>query len=381
MFGPKTPTFGEYVLAICLIGVVGTFYATVGGVRAVVWVDTIQFVIVVGAALMTIGILIHRIPMNLSGILDVLQHARVPDGGHKLAVVSLSTSPAKPYTLWAAIFGNSFLMIAAYGTDQDLAQRFLITKSARRGGISVIASQFISIAVVILFLAIGLLLYIFYDRPDVMGAAHQLAADRKSVYPWFLMHELPTGLAGLSIAGLFAVAQGSLDSAMNALGSSIVADVWIPLRHGSRGNSTNTGHASKAVVAGVGAALCLFAIVCAGVYNRQTTLVDFALGVMTFALSGMLGVFFTALLTRRGSSASVIAALLMGPLSVAALQDYVTALWTPTVFGHAIKFAWPWWMPIGTAASFLVCAAGRGTRSVSAGRSHILRCGRILDQQ
>ncbi len=360
MFGAKTPTFGEYVVAICLIGAVGTFYATVGGVRAVVWVDTIQFAIVVGTAVVTIGILLHRIPLSMTEIVHVLKESQVKDGGgSKLAVLDLSANPAKPFTLWAAIFGNTLLMIAAYGTDQDLAQRFLISKSAARGGVSVIASQFIGMAVVMLFLGIGLLLYLFYDRPDVMGMVHEVAVDRKSVYPWFLMHELPTGLAGLSMAGLFAVAQGSLDSAMNALGSSLVADVWVPLRRRLGYEGAAEGHASKWVVAGVGTLMCGFAIVCAGVYDRQTTLVDFALGVLTFALSGMLGVFLTALLTRRGNSGSVIAALVTGAVVVGAMQEGVMGHWSPLIFGHAVKLAWPWWMPIGTGMSFVVCVLGR----------------------
>jgi SSS family solute:Na+ symporter len=372
MFGPGVPTLGEYVLAIGLIGVVGTFSATGGGVRAVVWVDVIQFCIVVGTAALTIGLLLHRIPLSVGEIIELLRHAEVKNGGSKLTVVDWSRDPSKAFTVWAAVFGNSFLLIAAYGTDQDLAQRFLITKSAARGGISVIASQLIGMAVVSLFLGIGLLLYVFYDRPEVMGAVHQVAADRKSVYPWFLMHELPTGLAGLSMAGLFAVAQGSLDSAMNALGSSVVADVWEPwrkTRNAKRktlnlgeetGDGSAGGHASKWVVAGVGAALCGFAIVCAAVYDRRTTLVDFALGVMTFALSGMLGVFLTALLTRRGNSASVVAALVVGVAAVAGMQDGVMGWWSPLVFGHGVKLAWPWWMPIATGLSFLVCVAPRG---------------------
>ena len=51
------------------------------------------------------------------------------------------------------------------------------------------------------------------------------------MYPWFLIHELPAGLKGLSIVGFFAIAQGSLDSAMNALAASIVSDVYVPLRN------------------------------------------------------------------------------------------------------------------------------------------------------
>ena len=91
-----------------------------------------------------------------------------------------------------------------------------------------IAAQFIGIAVVALFLFIGLLLYIFYQRPDIMGAVHIPSEKGVAIYPHFLVNEMPTGIAGIAIVGFFAIAQGSLDSAMNALAASIVSDIYTP---------------------------------------------------------------------------------------------------------------------------------------------------------
>lgn len=366
--GPYTPTLLQLIVAIVVIAAVGTFYTTMGGVRAVVWVDCIQFAIVIGAAFLTIGILLHRIPLHAGQIVDLLRNAPTDAGGHsKLLLVDTSLNFRKPYTIWAGIFAAVFLHTAAYGVDQDLAQRFLVSKSVLRGGISVIASQLIAIATITLFLGIGMLLYIFYRRPDVMHATHEYPGVQQglSVYPWFLLNELPTVLSGIAIAGFFAVAQGSMDSAMNALASSIVADLYVPLRRrmGHDVRDVATGEASKLTVAMVGAVMCLFAILCAVVYNpKSQTLLDFALGVLTFAFTGMLGVFLTALLTRRGSSGSVIAALIAGVITVVLLQDSILGWWSAKLFGAHWKVAWPWWMPIGTAVSFAVCQLGSTSR-------------------
>lgn len=362
--GPYTPTLTQLIIAIVVITAVGTFYTTMGGVRAVVWVDCIQFAIVIGAAFLTIGILLHRIPLHLGQIIDLLHKAPTDAGGNsKLLLVDTSLNFQKPYTLWAGVFAAVFLHTAAYGVDQDLAQRFLVSKSVVRGGISVIASQLIAIATITLFLGIGMLLYIFYRRPDVMHQAHQYPGLKQglSVYPWFLLNELPTVLSGIAIAGFFAVAQGSMDSAMNALASSIVADLYVPVRRrmGHDVADAASGEASKLTVALVGVVLCLFAILCAIVYNpKSQTLLDFALGVLTFAFTGMLGVFLTALLTNRGSSRSVIAALIAGVITVVLLQDEILGWWSGLLFGAHWKLAWPWWMPIGTAISFGVCQLG-----------------------
>ena len=363
LFGSAAPPLWQMILAIALIGLVGTIYAAAGGVRAVVWVDTIQFVLVIGAALLTIGILLHRLAMPLPEIYRALAHPA--NGPSKLAWLSLSLDTRKEYTLWTALIGNTFLMTAALGVDHDLAQRFLITKSAFRGGVSVIVSQFIGIMVVAMFLFIGLLLYLFYQRPELTHAAGSPADASLAVYPRFLVRELPTGLAGLAIVGFFAIAQGSLDSAMNALAASIVADIYLPLRQRHATASAPNGeppiarHTPKLAVAAVGVGMTLLAILCAAIFDPRAGILSFVLGLMPFAYSGMLAVFLTALFTRRGNTKSVIAALITGAVICALLHDRVLPWWSGMLFGQSAQLAWTWWMPIGTVAAFLVCISGR----------------------
>jgi hypothetical protein len=89
----------------------------------------------------------------------------------------------------------------------------------------------------------------------------------------------------------------------------------------------------------------------------------------------MLGVFVTALFTRRGNVVSVVCALVAGAITIALLQPGVLPVWTGKLFGHPHKLAWTWWMPIGTVVSFLVCVAGGPRRA----REEISdQCGRGL---
>src|SRR5204863_334662 len=99
---------------------------------------------------------------------------------------------------------------------------------------------------------------------------------------------------------------------------------------------------------------------------KNKTLLNFALGVLTFAWTGMLGVFLTALLTRRGNVASVIAALIVGAVTVTMLQDSIMGWWTKLLFQKAYTLAWLWWMTIGTILSFVTCVAGSPKRAVAA---------------
>ena len=133
-------------------------------------------------------------------------------------MINFSANPNDPYTIWAALLGSTFLSVAVFGVDQDFAQRFMISKSAMKGSLSLLYSQILSMCMVAFFLLIGLLLYVFYKRPDIMGAHAPLhAPGNQTAYAAFLLNELPTVVSGVAVAGFFAIAQGSMDSAINAL--------------------------------------------------------------------------------------------------------------------------------------------------------------------
>jgi solute:Na+ symporter, SSS family len=355
MFGTFDPTRWQLIVAIALIGVIGTLYTVAGGIRAVIWTDTAQIIIVFGTLIVSIGLLLHKIPLGVGEIVNVLQQPVLGEGHSKLKLFDFAITGR--FSIWNAIIGSTLLSTAVYGVDHDFAQRMLTAKSAWRGSVSLIVSQVIGLIVVSSFMVVGLLLYIFYKRPDLMGAAApgDTVSSAMQVYPQFLLAHMPAGLAGLAIAGMFAAAQGSLDSAINAMASSLVADLYWPIRK-KLGYPVDTvsRDAPRVAVAIMGAALIGFAIISALRYNpTNRSLLDFALGVMMFAYTGMLAVFLTALLTRRGNTVSVMAALITGVIVVTLLQDEIFGRFT----GRRIPSFW--WMPIGTAVAFVVCVLGK----------------------
>lgn len=371
LFGPIDGAAGIWPVigAIVVFGAVGALYTAMGGVRAVIWTDVVQIIVVVGAAIFSIVLLLNKIPMDFGQILDALRHA---DSGDKLKVIDVQWGWAKSMTLWAAI-AVVFAESAAYGVDHDLAQRLMTTRSAWRASASLIASKLLSIPVILLFLVIGLLLSIFYGPPQLAaGGAPEAVIDSKRVYPQFIVAHLPVGVAGLAMAGLFAAAMSSFDSAVNAMAASILADVIGPLRRRRAGASSQSGagvdattlSTSRWTVAVVAAALMGFAVAAAWMQQAgEQSLVDFALGVMSFAYAGLLGVFLTALLTKRGNVVSVIAALIVGALVVLALQPYVLKPTLQWLAVDAVTIAWPWWMALATPISFGVCCLGASNRT------------------
>ncbi len=347
------------VLSILLIAATATCYTLTGGIRAVIWTDVLQAIIYVGAVSIALVLLWQKMPLGLGELLATL---RETGDEQKLSIIDVRLDVSQPYTIWAVIVGLSLFNLAALGTDQDLTQRLLTCRSARRGSWSVIASHLIGWPVLALFLLLGLLLYVYYQRPDIMQAAGPgyVIDDSRRVFLEFIMHEMPVGLRGLMMAGLFAAAMSSMDSALNAMASTVIADFYRPLRRRlspDQGGETDRRErwVSRWAVAAWAAAMAGVAVGC--IFWQQAsgqTLIDFALGVMVFAYSGLLAVFLTAIFTRRGNSISAIAAMITGVVAVLLMQEFI---WKP--WGRELQLAFAWKMTIATGLSFAVCCAGK----------------------
>jgi SSS family transporter len=332
LFADSTPS--HVMLGIGVLSVVGVAYTLVGGIRAVIWTEVVQTVVLVGAALAAILILWHRIPADPGAIAEALRHPA--SGPSKLEVLDLGLDSSgrpdlwRPYTLLAALLCWPIFNLAAYGADHDLAQRMLTCRTAVQGSRSAIGAILIGFPITLLFMAIGLLLYIFYDRPDLMGPGSPgpRPGEAKDVFLTFIMTQMPPGLAGLMMAGMFAAALSSLSSALNAMAATFVNDVYRRLRPGL--DERRYLVIGRLSMAAWGAILGLFACLCVSWYTAQKgqTLIDFALGVMNFAYAGLAAVFCTAIFTRRGNGTSAIAALIVGFVLVLLMQPPVWSRWS-----------------------------------------------------
>ncbi|MFG0285389.1 MAG: sodium:solute symporter [Phycisphaerales bacterium JB039] len=355
---PLTPT--SLIPAILIVALVATIYTAMGGIRAVIWTDLAQTIILVGAAAVGAIVLLNRIPLEPGAIIDTLAASKVDPGAEgspsKLRLLNLGADLNSNYSLLAILIGLTMFNVAAYGTDQDLTQRMLTCRSARAGGASMILSQLFGLVTTALFMGLGLLLYLYYTRPDVMGAAApEHMDDGRQVFLNFILGELPIGVRGLLMAGLFAAAMSSLDSALNAMSSAFVCDVYRPLRPGE--SDRHYVIVSRLAVAGWAVALAGFACVCT-VWQAASgqTLIDFALGVMVFAYGGLLGVFIAALLGVRRTTEWTIAGLGVGMLAVTHIR-----------FGpERGELAFAWHMVIATTLSTTTVLLGRPRRAIEA---------------
>lgn len=207
------------LVAIGIIGFLATLYCVLGGLSAVIWTDVPQFIIMITGALLMAWTLNGLVPEGAAGI---IHEGHLAD---KLKLFDWSLNPGH-MTALAVALAYFFILIQDYGVDQVTVQRLLAVKSDKGVTKAIIFNAATDFFIIGILLFIGLGLFVYYQQhagqlPD------GLSADR--VLPWFILHELPSGISGLIIAAIFAAAMSSVDSGLNSLTTVILHDVAAPI--------------------------------------------------------------------------------------------------------------------------------------------------------
>jgi len=358
------------VQASLLLLVFGLAFTFIGGLNAIIWSDLVQVVLYVGAALTVLVFLWLKIPASGAEIWQAL--AQTPEGVDKLRLFDFSLDWGAPFSFAAIVTGYALLNAANFGLDQDTTQRLLACRTARDGNRAMFTAVLVTVPVVLIFMAVGSLLYVFYQRPDLMGVAGaggaagvvtRFQGQDITVFMTFILSQMPPGLRGFVCVGVIAAA--AVNSGLISMSSVLVQDFYRPWREAWSARSARSSppevHYVRAGQAGMvvlGLALFGMSVLCF-YWQRYTAapLLPFVLGVMTFAYSGLIGVYVTAVFTRRGSTASVIAALLAGFVTILLQQNYIVdALGLPPAWK---SLAFPWQLCIGSAIATAVCLMGR----------------------
>jgi SSS family solute:Na+ symporter len=149
---------GHLVLSAVVLGACAILYTTWGGIRAVIWTDALQALVMVVAVIASILVLVDQIPLAPGAYAGALREAE--GGADKLVLLDFSLDPGTTFSIWAIVIGFTLFNAAAFGTDQDLAQRLLTSRSAKRAAWSLVSSSVMGIGLVGLFLCVGLLLFL-----------------------------------------------------------------------------------------------------------------------------------------------------------------------------------------------------------------------------
>lgn len=311
-----------YWLSIVVIGLLTVVYTYFGGIKAVVWVDAAQMALYLLGAVATIVAVQYLVPDGWSGVL-----ASGAAAG-KTRVLDFSLDRMVPYTFFAGLVGGGFLSMASHGTDQLIVQRLLTCTDQRASQKALVGSGLVVMVQFLLFLLVGLGLWVFYEgRPFDSSDA---------IFPTFIVEQLPSGLTGLLIAGVFAAAMSSLSSSINSLASATAYDYWAPLV-GARDDDARILRAGK-IFTLLWAALLVGGAILFIPLSQGTSAVEVALGIASLVYGGLLGAFALGVFTTKPGTSAAVVGIAVGIGTVTLFRD---------------QMAWPWYVPVGSTVTFV----------------------------
>ena len=368
-----------YFWGIVFVTVLTTIYTAIGGIKAVVWTDMIQATLMISSVLLAIGLILTHIPGGLStvqeqlgGIPPFFQTGINHPDSFWAAVKSVLE---EPYTLAAALVASTFSTMATHGADQDMVQRMLTARDFTRSRLSLILSGLADIPIAISFLSVGILLWVYYN----VNSSLTVPPAENEIFAHYIVTQMPIGLRGIIVAGIFATMMGSTSAALNALATSFTKDFYLP--YFARDKAPESAiWAARLATSVFGGLMILVATATANsvLHDSKLTILPIALGIIGYTYGALLGVFLVGMLTKtRGNDRTNIVAmlvaialvLLVGRVEIPwldvgeLLQQGKWELtvvnlgsWLPQGFPHV---AFSWWVFIGCVVCFLVSSIFR----------------------
>ena len=281
-------------VAVIAVGAATVAYTVIGGIKAVVWTDAVQFFVYMAGAAVAFVVMNDRIDGGLAAAFEG------DDAADRLRVFALEWDLSANYTLWAGLIGGAVLSIGSHGVDQLIVQRFLCARSQRDAQRALFWSGPIVLGQFAVFLLLGVGLAAFYTQ---LPPAQPFGKPDR-VFANFIVNQLPTGVVGIVLGALFSAAMSTLSSSLSASASAFVNDFVLPLTRRER-DSTFALRASKAATVLFAALQVLVGITGLGL-DPDEPVIGQVLAIQNLNLGMVLGLFLLALSSRRSAKASLV---------------------------------------------------------------------------
>ncbi|MEN8773556.1 MAG: sodium/solute symporter [Akkermansiaceae bacterium] len=301
----------DIFVAIAVIGVLCVIYTVMGGIEAVVWTDAIQALVLIGGALLCFGLVVSQVDGGLGAIGSAMsEQGKGITASWSFGDLSIGKGSTSGFVLFVAFM---LANLPSYTSGQDVVQRYVTTPSEKEAA----KSLWMNIGMVLIgsaiFFGLGTALYVFYQsKPGLMDPA---LPAKDSVLPYFIVQNLPTGVAGLIIAGVFAAAQSTISSSLNSVATAFVTDVYGRLLKPESTDQQKLSVAKRVVVilgvVGIAVSSYLAMIKTDEVFMLFNRFIGFALGPLG-------GLFALGIFSRMPNGLAGLLALVFGVLTVTA---------------------------------------------------------------
>ena len=321
--------------AIVVVGVITIVYTYLGGMKAVIWTDLIQFIIKIAGAVLAFVFVLKLLPGGWNQLLAEGEAAG------KFKMIETAFEPTVAYNLWAGVIGGAVFSMASHGADQLMVQRYLCAKSLGQARLALVLSGFVILVQFLLFLAVGVGMYVLAGAGLFPEAASATSNDQ--VFPLFIVRKMPTGVVGILIAAVLAAAMSTLSSSLNSSANALITDFYRPLRpHHSEKWYVLLSRVMTAVwgMAQMGVAYAAYQM------GSTDSVVNRVLAVAGATFGLVLGLFVLGSMRNPVTSRSALVGLVAGAVAV-------LGVWLPTALGTPV-LAWPWFAPVGAGTTVLV---------------------------
>ena len=303
----------DIYLCIILMGLVTIIYCTMGGVEAVIWGDVVQGCILVGGAIFAALYLWGNTEGGFSGAWQIA----VDNDKLQLFVWSWDY---RRVTFWVAILGGGIANnLISYTSDQTVIQRYMTTKDEKSAGRSILVNGFMSVFISVAFYFIGTGLYTFYKtHPQSLDITMQ---QGDAIFPFFMMSQMPAGVAGLLIAAIFAATMSTISSNINSVSTAFSVDFVQRFRPTIKDSSLLKVARWTCIVSGM-IGLCIALLMATW---DITSLLDYFNTILGLLTSGLGGLFFVAVFMPRVRGYAGLIGFIAGEVTVLMIKTFTEA--------------------------------------------------------
>ncbi|XP_053317281.1 sodium-dependent multivitamin transporter isoform X2 [Spea bombifrons] len=284
---------------VLTMGLVCTLYTTLGGLKAVIWTDVIQTLVMFAGQLAVIIVG----TMKVGGIGEVWQ---IATEHNKIAGVNWNPDPFVRHSVWSLGIGGIFMMLSLYGVNQAQVQRYLSARTEKEAILSCYAVFPCQQLVLALGCITGLVMFSYYQKNEIQHP--ELIATPDQMVLYFVMDvlkDLP-GLPGLFVACLFSGALSTISSAFNSLATVTMEDFIKP--HFPGLTEAKATLLSKCLALGYG----LLCLAMAYLSSLMGSVLQAALSIFGMVGGPLLGVFCLGFFFPFTNSAGAISGLVTG---------------------------------------------------------------------
>ena len=287
-------------LIILLTGLAVLIFSNLGGIKAVVWTDALQSLIMIGGALFALGFLVFSLPGGIS------QYIEIGKEYNKFSLGSFGGSLSES-TFWVVFIYGLFINLQNYGIDQNYVQRYIIAKNHKEAVSTLLGGGLLYIPASLIFFLIGTGLFVYFHVfPDLLPAAYGEPGMSDRVFPYFIVHIMPVGLTGLLVAAIIAAGMSTISTSLNSGSTVFLLDFYKRIK-----KTVNEKESSRVLYIS-STMIILFGVLIAFLFIKVESILSLWWSLSGIFSGGMLGLFLLGYFCKKARSLPAVIGVLMG---------------------------------------------------------------------